>query len=85
MKEGDIQINIRTLAHDGPSMCNHENPAYNKETDKFYCKDCGKIQGGLTNGGKPHICGEIAVHNGSREGVSICLKCKLPVDNPSPL
>jgi hypothetical protein len=36
------------------------------------------------NGGKPHICGEIAVHNNSRKDtVHLCTKCGLPVDQPT--
>ncbi len=38
-----------------------------------------------TNGGKPHICGEIQVHNGDSNGVHLCLKCNMAVDKPSPL
>lgn len=34
----------------------------------------------LTNGGKPHVCGKIAVHDGTRDKVTLCSKCDMPVD-----
>jgi hypothetical protein len=37
----------------------------------------------LTNGGKPHVCGQIAVHNNSIDtDTHICANCLMPVDNP---
>lgn len=36
---------------------------------------------GLTNGGKPHKCFEIAIHNTrSKDMIALCPKCKMPVD-----
>lgn len=35
----------------------------------------------LTNGGKPHVCGKIAVHNATlKSGVQLCPRCLMPVD-----
>ncbi len=36
----------------------------------------------MTNGGKPHICGEPAIHNGTKKDWSFCLNCGLGVDTP---
>lgn len=36
---------------------------------------------GLTNGGEPHICGGIQVHNSPKGSVSLCPVCNLPVDS----
>ena len=37
----------------------------------------------LKNGGKPHICGTIQVHNpGTDKGIYICNDCNMPVDKP---
>lgn len=36
----------------------------------------------LTNGGKPHICGKIQVHNGGPDRIYLCNECSLPVDKP---
>lgn len=36
----------------------------------------------LTNGGKSHVCNEIAVHNTKPEDqISLCSNCNLPVDS----
>ncbi len=34
----------------------------------------------LTNGGKPHECGTIALHYSSYRGITLCGKCDMPVD-----
>ncbi len=34
----------------------------------------------LTNGGKPHICGTLQVHKAPKNGVALCTRCNLPVD-----
>lgn len=35
----------------------------------------------LTNGGKPHICGTIQIHNnGLKDNIRLCNKCMMPVD-----
>lgn len=39
-----------------------------------------KLFPALTNGGEPHVCGTIQVHNGGPEGVTLCPKCMTAVD-----
>lgn len=36
----------------------------------------------LDNGGKPHECGKLAVHDNPIDQVALCTKCELPVDAP---
>lgn len=35
-----------------------------------------------TNGGKPHVCNTLQVHNGPKEGVTLCEECDMPLDTP---
>ncbi len=34
----------------------------------------------LTNGGKPHVCGTLQVHKAPKNGVNLCSRCDMPVD-----
>jgi len=35
-----------------------------------------------TNNGKPHVCNTIQVHNGTKDKVTLCGFCHMPIDNP---